>query len=115
MNIENNTNININITTMFWNFLQKMVYLDYESFQKTEEYKYICYYTHQNYKMVVTIYDIKVESNDINELLEDIEMYYRIYDPYSDQHILVKDAVIKIYKNAELERSIDHLFDHFSI
>jgi len=38
-----------------------------------------------------------------------------MYDPYCDQHIMIQDALVKIYKYIELEESIDHLFDNFRI
>ena len=92
--------------------------MDYDKLKQTGEYELIYKCVENHYIMKLVIDDKKnivIETEDVNELFEDVKMYYKLFDPYCDNHLMVRDAIIKIYKYIELEESIDHLFDNFHI
>jgi hypothetical protein len=108
--------IKMDIKPFFWILLNNIVGMEYNQLKKTEEYLLVYECVMKDYFMVLHIdpqKNITIESNDINEIFEDVNMYYKTYDPYSDEHLLIKDALIKIYKFIEIEHTIDHLFDNF--
>ena len=110
--------IKIDITPIFWILLNNIVNMDYRDLKETEEYQLIFDCVMNDHMMVLHIDQVKnitIETNDVNELFKDADMYYKTYDTYSDEHLLLKDALIKIYKYIELEHAIDHLFDNFKL
>ncbi len=104
----------IDITPFFWTFLEKVCKYDHNSLMETDEYKKISECVFNEMIFVLRLETVVFETDDVNELFQDVEMYYRTYDIYSDKHLLIKDALVRIYQYIEIENSIEHLFDHFS-
>jgi hypothetical protein len=109
--------LKMDITPIFWNLINNINKIEHHLLKETYEYRLLDECMSKHYIMMLHINtekNITIESDDINEIFADLDLYYRMYDMYCDDHLSLKDAVIKIYQYHELEHSIDHLFDKFS-
>jgi hypothetical protein len=109
--------LKLDITPIFWILINNINKIEYSKVKETDEYRLVEECMSKHYIMMLHIdleKNITIESTDLNEIFADLDLYYRTYDMYCDDHLSLKDAVIKIYKYHELEHSIDHLFDKFT-
>ncbi len=105
----------VDITPIFWNLLNNIVKYDHNILIETDEYKKMNEYIFNDSIFVLCLGPITIETDDINELFHEAELFYREYNMYSDEHLLIKDALVRIYQYVEIEDTIDHLFDKFNI
>ncbi len=105
----------VDITPIFWNLLNNIVKYEYDVLLETEEYKKIREYIFNDFIFVLHLGSVTLETDDINDLFHDVELFYREYNIYSDEHILIKDALVRIYRYIEMENTIEHLFDKFNL
>ena len=110
--------LKVDITPIFWNLISSINRTEYN--KETCEFCFLqeCMLNGRMMSLCVDMEkNITIESDDIKEIFMDLDLYYRTYDKYCDEHLSVIDALIKIYKRQELEHSvnhIDHMLDNFT-
>lgn len=108
--------MNVEITTIFWDLLEKILALDYNDLIHTDEYKKLSFYINYEFTFLLTIEkDIRIETDDVNELFLKTKYIYESRYPQTQKYQLINSALTKIEKYLKTEDEIDNLFNNFKI